>query len=420
MHILIIHQYYLGKGDGGGSRFNQFSKFWMRHGHKVTVLAGIVHYATGKKYHVFKGRLFTRERGEAGEEIIRCFVSEGHNSGFMGRMMAYLTFMVTSLLAGLFMVDRPDVVLATSPPLLVALAGVLLSKLRRVPFVFEVRDLWPLSAVECGTLTNPTLIRLAYWVERKAYQNAKLVNVLTPAFREELLKRRAVPINRISMIPNGADLDLMWPGQLDNEVRARHGLSGKFVVTYVGAHGLANRVGQLLDAAEKLTDLPDIVIMLVGDGMEKAMLIEQAKHRNLTNVLFVNSVSKSEISDYINASDVCTAVLLRNDAFKRVYPNKVFDYMCCERPIIIAIGGVARQLVESAQAGLYVEPENPEAFSQAVRQLRTQLDLRRQMGRNGRTFVEKYFDRGILAEKYLDVLEKIVRKEPWDVSPEFQ
>ncbi len=304
--------------------------------------------------------------------------------------------------------DRPDIIVATSPPLTVAPTMWLLSRLRRVPAVFEVRDLWPESAIDTGVLTSKPLIALSYRLEALAYRKARWINVLTPAFEETLVARKGVSRDRISMIPNGADLDIMTPGPRDNEVRRRLGLEGKFVVSYFGAHGRANKVGQLLDVAERLRNShPDVRILLVGDGMEKPVLVEDARRRGLDNVVFVDSVPKEQVCDYINASDVCTAVLMKNDTFKTVYPNKVFDYMSCKRPIVIAIDGVARQLVEDARAGLYAEPENPGAFIDALLRLKNDPQVMQRMGEDGYGYASQHYSREGMACKYLALLERL-------------
>jgi glycosyltransferase involved in cell wall biosynthesis len=409
MKILVVHQYFLGKDDAGGSRWNQFSRYWAEAGHQVTVLAGMVHYAKGTKAPEYKGKFIVRERLGPNVTVYRCHVSEAYNRSFAGRAWAYVSFIFSSLYAGVFKVSRPDVIVATSPPLTVAPTMWLLGRFFRVPAVFEVRDLWPESAIDTGVLTSKPIIYLSFKLEALAYRKVRWINVLTPAFVDVLAEKKAVPRDRISMIPNGADLDIMTPGPKDNEIRRRLGLDGKFVVSYFGAHGRANKVGQLLDVAERLkTSHPDVRILLVGDGMEKPALVADARLRRLDNVMFVGSVPKERVCDYINASDVCTAVLMKNDTFKTVYPNKVFDYMSCKRPIIIAIDGVARKLVEDAGAGLYAEPEDPQAFIEAMLKLKNEPQLMERMGQDGYHYAAKHYSRQGMAQKYLTLLEGLV------------
>ena len=409
MKILLVHQYFLGKNDAGGSRWNQFSKYWSEKGHEVKVLAGSVHYATGKKAPEYKGKFVVKEQEGENVEVFRCHVSEAYNKNFIGRLWAYFSFAFSTILVGLFKVGKVDVIICTSPPLTVGVTGWILSKLKRVPMVFEVRDLWPESAIDTGVLTNKALIKISYWLEKKSYKSASWINVLTPAFEKALIEKKNIRPDRISMIPNGADLDIFKPGEFNNWVREEHNLGDSFVVTYVGAHGVANHLIQLLEAAHILKDHKDIKIMLVGDGMQKKMLKEKAEELQLENVVFVDSVSKEKIVDYVAASNVCTAVLKKVDTFKTVYPNKVFDYMSAKRPIILGIDGVARELVENAQAGVFVEPENAQDFADAVLKLKDDPDYCFKCGEEGFEYVSKNFARNILAEKYIDIVkEKVV------------
>jgi len=408
MRILVVHQYFLGKDDAGGSRWNQFAKYWTDAGHSVTVLTGTVHYATGKKQPQYRGKFVVRELDNK-IDVFRCHVSESYNKSFFGRFWAYLSFAFSSVWAGLFRAGKCDVIICTSPPLTVGLTGWILSRLKRIPMVFEVRDLWPESAIDTGVMTNKWLIKLSYWLERKSYKSANWINVLTPAFEEALIRHKNIRPDRISMIPNGADLDIFKPGPRLNWVRDKHDLRDKFVVTYVGAHGIANHLIQLLDTAAILQAHEDICFMFVGDGMQKPMLKEMAAQRSLTNVLFVDSVPKEVIVDYVAASDVCTAVLKKIDTFKTVYPNKVFDYMSAARPVIVGIDGVARKLVEDANAGLYVEPEDSEAFAAAVLKMKADPEVCQTYGANGLSFVTRNFARDILAARYIDLLrDKVV------------
>ena len=404
MRIVVVHQYFLGKKDAGGSRWNQFAKYWARAGHKITVLAGTVHYATGEKQPEYKGKLVVREQETENVEVLRCYVSESYNKSFIGRFWAYVSFALSSIWVGFFHTGRCDVIICTSPPLTVGLTGWVLSKLKRAPMVFEVRDLWPESAIDTGVMKNKWLIKMSYWLESKSYKTARWINVLTPAFKDVLTGSKGISSNEISVIPNGADLDIFTPGERNNRVREKHGLGDKFVVTYVGAHGVANHLIQLLESARLLKDNPDIVFMLVGDGMQKPMLKEKARQWQLESVIFVDSVPKDTIVDYIRASNVCTAVLKKVDIFKTVYPNKVFDYMSAARPVIVAIDGAARKLIEDAGAGIYVEPENAEEFANAVLKLKDKPRLCNEYGENGLNFVKQKFARDILASRYMDIL----------------
>ncbi len=411
MKILLLHQYFLGENDPGGSRFNQFVKYWIRQGHHVTVVAGTVHYTTGQKAEQYKGKFITKEQISEQVTIWRCFVSEGYNKSFLGRLWAYFSFTFSSLWACLFHIGKHDVMIVTSPPLFVGITGVITSFLKRTPLVFEVRDLWPESAIDTGVLKSRLLIRAAYLVEKLCYRTARKINVLTPAFRETLIQKKGVHPSKIVEITNGADLDIFQPGSKENWVREQYQLQGKFVITYLGAHGVANHLLSLIKAAEICQDIPDLVFLLIGDGMEKTALQAYAKEKRLSNILFIPSQPKTSIPDFCRASDICTAVLKKVETFKTVYPNKVFDYMSCAKPIILGIDGVARKLVEESQCGYYVDPEDPEDFKKRVLQLYHDRVLMEQLGKNGYEFVQKNFSRERLAYRYEEELKLILQKE---------
>ncbi|BFI98590.1 MAG: glycosyltransferase family 4 protein [Priestia megaterium] len=407
MKILILHQYFLGKNDPGGSRFNQFVKYWEEQGHEITVIAGTVHYITGKKEDKYKGRWITREKYSDNVTLYRTYVSEAYNKSFLGRLWAYFSFTFSSLSAVLFKVKKHDVLIVTSPPLFVGITGIFAKLLKRIPTVFEVRDLWPESAIDTGVLTNKFLIKSAYLVEKMSYKFATKINVLTPAFKQTLIEKKEVAKEKIIFVPNGADTDIFQPGPKDNWVREKYNLKDKFVVTYMGAHGVANHLDSILEVAKECKEYKNIIFLLIGDGMEKKRLKEKAKHESLDNILFIDSQPKQIIPDFCNASDVCTAVLKKIDTFKTVYPNKVFDYMSCAKPILLGIDGVARELVENSKSGFYVDPENAQEFKTKILELYNDPELAHTLGENGSQFVKESFSRESLAKKYVNELEKI-------------
>lgn len=410
MKILVLHQYFLGKDDPGGSRFNQFVKYWEDLGHEITVVAGTVHYATGQKEEMYKGKWVVKEDYSENVKVVRTYVSESYNKSFIGRLWGYFSFTFSSLWAILFHVKKHDVIVVTSPPLFVGITGILAKWFKRTPMVFEIRDLWPESAIDTGVLSNQLIIKVAYLVERLSYLFANKINVLTPAFKDALISKKNIQQEKICFIPNGADLDIFRPGPKENWVREKYTLQNKFVVTYMGAHGVANHLESLLDVAKEFEPEENVVIALIGDGMRKKDLVQKVKNENIPNVLFIESQPKHTIPDFCNASDICTAVLKKVDTFKTVYPNKVFDYMSCAKPILLGIDGVARDLVEESGSGYYVDPEDPKAFAEKIRVLKSNRDLMKTLGWNGLAFVKEHFSREALAQKYINELKKVVKK----------
>jgi lipopolysaccharide/colanic/teichoic acid biosynthesis glycosyltransferase len=407
LKILVIHQYYLGPGEPGGSRFNELARLWREAGHDVTVIAGTFNYATGVVAAGTRG--WITRRTEDGISVLRCHVPSTYNRGYAGRMWAFFGFTLTATLAAL-RTARPDVIIATSPPLTTAVTGWLAAIRHGVPWVFEIRDLWPESAVTTGVLSERGLLtRLLYGLERFACARATKINVLTPAFALDLKRRGLAANEKICFVPNGADLDAFVPQPPDNECRRQRGWTGKFVALYAGAHGRANALMQLVDAADALLPEPDVLIVSVGDGPERGACERAARERGVTNIQFIGAVSKAQIPSVVNAADVGLAVLQNNPTFKTVYPNKVFDYMACARPVIVAIDGVARKLVcEDAEAGLYATPEDGAALAAAILRLRDDPALALRLGQNGRVWVSQNANRRSLAQRYLKVLTDVI------------
>jgi len=412
MNILLIHQYFLEEDDPGGSRWNELTRVWTDMGHSVTVLGGMMHYNGSSKRDEYKGRHFVKKQ-QGNVAVWRCHVSEAYNKNFLGRLWGYFSFMFSSLYAGLFKAKgKFDVVIVTSPPLFVGVSGYLVSRLRGMPFVFEVRDLWPESAIDTGVLTNKLIIKLAYAVERFIYKRAKLINVLTPAFYKTLRDKKGIPESKLIQISNAADFSLSEKllASFDAAAfRKEHNMEGHFVITYVGAHGVANHLEQVLDAGEALKDT-NVLFLLIGQGMEKPRLVKMAEERKVTNVRFLDSVPKAEVFRYILASEMGASVLKRVDTFKTVYSNKTFDYMSCKKPILMAIDGVSRELLEDAQAGSYVEPENTAEYNRIIREYLADPARLEREGESGYRYARENFDREVLAKKYISYISNIVKK----------
>lgn len=410
MKILLLHQYFLEEDDPGGSRWNEITKMWADKGHSITVLAGMMHANGVEKRPEYKKKFFVKKK-QGDVNVIRCHVSESYNKNFIGRLWGYFSFMFSSLWGGLFKTKgKFDVVIVTSPPLFVGFSGYLISRWKRIPLVFEIRDLWPESAIDTGVLSNKLVIKLAYWFEAFIYRKAKLINVLTPAFYKTLLDKKGVPVNKLIMIPNASDFSLSEDLLLNFDYKAfrkEQGFDEKFVITYVGAHGVANHLDQILDAGEALQDT-NVLFLLIGQGMEKKRLTQVAIDRQIQNVRFIDPVPKKEVFKYILASDMGASVLKKVDTFKTVYSNKTFDYMACKRPILMAIDGVSRDLVEAAKCGAYVEPESADAYNTIIRQYLADPARVIREGENGYIYAQSNFDRQVLADKYLGHVQEIL------------
>ncbi|MFN2453702.1 MAG: glycosyltransferase family 4 protein [Pyrinomonadaceae bacterium] len=409
MKIVVVHQHYLMPDQPGGSRFNEFTRLWSEAGHEVTVIAGNLNYVTGDIPAAYRGRWVMREQNKS-VTVWRCHVPSSYSKSSPGRMFAFFGFTLSALTAAV-KVKNADIVVATSPPLVAAIPGWAVARLRRrVPLIFEIRDLWPETAITTGVLRPDTMLtKLLYGLERWACRSADCVNVLTPAFKDDIVRRGLAGHEKVAFIPNGADVELFSPGRRDNNVRREFGWGERFVVLYAGAHGRANAVKQLLEAAERLKHRTDVLIATVGDGPERANLEKEARQRKLDNVMFCGAQAKDRMPEFINACDVGAAVLQNNPTFKTVYPNKVFDYMACARPTLLAIDGVARKLVcDEARAGVFAEPENAGALACAIERLADDPQKCVEMGQRGRAWVLAHATRESLAARYIELMEELV------------
>jgi colanic acid biosynthesis glycosyl transferase WcaI len=327
------------------------------------------------------------------------------------RMRNYASFCLSAALRGLTL-PRPDVIIASSPQLLVGLSGWWLAFSRKIPFIFEVRDLWPESLTAVGVSGEDSLLHHTLGaVAGFLYERADRIVVVTPAFREHLIEHWRVPAEKISVVENGVETDLFVPASItsNNSLRREVGAESKFLVSYIGTMGNAHGLETLLDAAATLQqENSDVLFLLVGEGAEKQRIKTKAESLDLTNIRFLDQQPREKIPAYISASDVCLVLLKKTDVFKTVIPTKMLEFMSCARPVVLGVDGQARQIMEEAQAGLVIEPENPADLVQAINQLKGNRALGAQLGQNGRKYIVENFSRARTAEKYIEILKRVI------------
>ncbi|MDT8896881.1 glycosyltransferase family 4 protein [Thermanaerothrix sp. 4228-RoL] len=404
MHILLIHQAYASLNEPGGTRHEEMARYLVARGHRVTVIASPVNYLSGKP-NPSERRWVSRREIEPGLTILRCYTYPAFHRSFFHRTLAFMSFMISSFWVGLGVPDV-NVVWGTSPPIFQAATAWLLAFFKRVPFIFEVRDLWPEFAVAVGVLRNPVLIKASEGLERFLYRRAKRVVVNSPGFISHVQTRGA---KWVELVPNGADPQMFDPTLSGESFRRRYGLDQSFVVLYAGAHGLSNDLGVVLDAADFLRDHPQIRFVFVGDGKEKSALMRETEAKGLKNVLFLPPFSKREMPEVLAAADVCVAILKPLEVYKTTYPNKVFDYMAAGRAVVLAIDGVVRQVVEEAGAGIAVPPGDAQALAKAILYLAENRELTKRMGMAGRHCIEENFRRDQMAWRMMKIFEEVAK-----------
>jgi glycosyltransferase involved in cell wall biosynthesis len=403
MHILLIHQAFASPKQAGGTRHFEFAQRCLKRGHTFTIVASNVSYIDGKR-NTADNRLVTAEEAE-GVGVLRAYTYAALHKSFVWRIISFLSFMVTSVFAGLRAKDV-DLVMGTSPPIFQAVSAWLVARLKGKPLLLEVRDLWPEFAIDMGVLKNPVLIWLSRLLERFLYTQATHLMVNSPAYRDYLIAKGIQP-KKISLIPNGVDPDMFMPAKKGNGFRQAFNLEGKFVATYAGALGMANDIPTILSAAGLLKAIPDIHFLLVGDGKDRAQLETSTKAMGLENVTFTGPQPKSEMPHVLAASDACLATLMDIPMFKTTYPNKVFDYMAAGRPTVLGIDGVIREVVEAAGGGIFVPPGNPQALADAVASLHDAPQQAKAMGTSARHYVVANFNRNRQANQFIDVVETL-------------
>ena len=410
MKILYVSQYFPPETAAPAARAAELTRFWAQEGHEVTVLTGFPNHPTGivpSEYRARLRRLVVREHSE-GVNIVRTWLWPLPNGKTLPRILNYSSFLISSASAGLFL-NRPDVVIASSPQLLVGLSGWWLAWCKNVPFVFEVRDLWPesLSAVGMGgpdSALNRSLSAIANFL----YRNSDRIVVVTPAFKRHLVERRTAS-DKIEVVEHGVETDRFSPLYADPGLRKALGAERKFVVSYIGTMGMAHGLETLIEAANLLRDsVPEILFLLVGDGAQRQRITSLARSRALPNVHFVGPQPREQIPAYICASDACLVMLKPAPLFKTVLPTKLLEFMACARPVILGVDGYAREIVEEANAGVFFEPGNPADLASAVMRLAKAPAWRESLGRNGRRYVVSRFSRQPSAAKYLALLQQLV------------
>jgi glycosyltransferase involved in cell wall biosynthesis len=398
MHVLIVHQAFAHAGEPGGTRHFEFARYLVKHGHRVTVLAGQVNHLTGSV-----SPAMTPDAVD-GIRIIRPYTYRRIHKSFVHRVISFVSFMLTSAWAGLW-VKNVDVVVGTSPPILQGVTAWLIARTKRVPFVFEVRDLWPAFAIELGVVKSRLVIRVAQSLERFLYRSADRLIVNSPGFVAHVQR---VSARTPSLIPNGVDTSMFQPSRRGDAFRARWLADGCFVALYAGAHGLANDLHVLLDAAALLSDEPLIKLVFVGDGKERTALEAAARTRGLRNVIFDGAHPKEVMPEVIAAADVCVAILRDIPLFRTTYPNKVFDYMAAGKPTLVAIDGVIREVIEAAGGGVFVPPGDASQLAAALRTLASDPEACLRMGRNARDYVSTKFNRDDQAAAFSVLLRQCV------------
>ncbi|MEO2020027.1 MAG: glycosyltransferase family 4 protein [Fuerstiella sp.] len=412
MRILFFSHYFPPEGNAPASRTYEHCVRWVKAGHDVTVITCVPNVPNGVPYDGYRNRFRSQKETVDGINVIRVWTLLAPNSGFARRILNYLSYMVTAVIAGLF-VKRPDIVIATSPQFFCGWAGVIVQFLRRLPFVLEIRDIWPESVTAVGAIKVGFVIRLFEWLEKKMYRSADQIVTVGKGYRDNVASKVDVG-DRISVIYNGVDGDQFAPQPADAEFRRRYGMQDRFLCSYVGTIGMAHGLETVLNAAEILKEAgrDDIGFLLVGDGARREWLEQDAADRGLSDLVkFTGRLDKSEMPGVISSSDTLLVHLRQCDLFTTVIPSKIFETMAMQRPIIMGVRGESAEIVERAVAGIQMEPGNVDSLLNCLDRLSSDRELYESLTSNGRRFVLEEFSRDAFAADYLKVFATLVPDE---------
>jgi glycosyltransferase involved in cell wall biosynthesis len=413
LRILYLSQYFPPEVGATQTRAHEMARYLAARGHQVTMLTEVPNHPSGIIPPEYRGKLWERAPLD-GIDVVRLWVWAAPEKGFLTRMRFYLSYMCMAILAGLVLGLRPgrryDVVYATSPPLFVGLAGAAIALLIRARFVFEVRDLWPESAVALGELNNPRAVRLAASMARVCYRRARRVVAVTQGIVEGL-RAAGVPRGKISLIPNGANVEQFHPAPAAAAaLRARLGLDGKFVVLYAGIHGLAQGMESLVETARRLRDHADIVFVFVGAGPKKAAVERLKAEHGLDNLLLLPEQPRAAMPAYLSLAGAALVPLRAAPLFEGALPSKMFEAMACGAPVLLSARGEAAAVLAAAGAGRAVPPEDPAALAAAILDLKAQPAEAAAMGQRGRAFVARQYSRREQARRLERLLRAVVRR----------
>ncbi|MGQ0633603.1 MAG: glycosyltransferase family 4 protein [Planctomycetaceae bacterium] len=410
MRILFFSHYFPPEVNAPATRTYEHCVRWARAGHDVTVVTCAPNCPDGIVCDGYRNRLRPQIEHVDGVRVVRVWSYVAPNSGTLRRILNYLSYLVSAVVASLRL-PRPDVVVATSPQFFCGWAGVFASRLRRAPFVLEIRDIWPESIGAVGAMRNRAALGLLEWLERRMYLAADHIVAVGNGYRDRILEKASVP-ERVSVVTNGVDLERFVPAAPDPRFLHMWDLEGKFVCSYVGTIGMAHGLGVVVEAAAMLRDQgrDDICFCIVGDGAERQKLKAAVDQAGLSGaVVLTGLLPKDEMPAVLSSSQACLIHLRKCELFGSVIPSKLFETMAMQRPIVMGVEGEAREIVRRAHAGVEMEPESAASLVECVTRLADDRELSSELGRSARQFVARNYSRDVLAQTMLHVLQNVAR-----------
>lgn len=402
MKILFLTDNFPPEVNAPATRTYDHCREWLKAGAEVTVITCAPNFPKGEVYEGYKNKLYQTEMMD-GIKVIRVWSYIVANKFFLKRTLDYISYSVTSFLAGLFV--KADLIVATSPQFFTALSGRTLHFVKRTPWVMEVRDMWPESIKTVGAMNDNAFIRYFEWEEMRCYKSAQKIVMVTDSFKKKLISR-GIPAEKISVVKNGVNKDLFAPMPKDEALLDELGLRGKKIVGYIGTHGMAHKLDFIIRQAKEMEEKNDFHFLFLGNGAERENLLKLKEELNCTNVTMLESVSKQEVKRYISILDICLINLRKSELFTTVIPSKIFENAAMAIPVLMGVEGEAQETVESYGAGICFKPEDAEDFKAKLKQLQDPEIY--ESCKRGCLKLADDFDRKILAKKMYEVLQSAV------------
>ena len=406
MNIGIYSHYFTPEIGAPSSRVYDLSQQWFLMNHQVQVVTCFPNHPIGELYKGYTRARYMYEK-LSNLDVHRHWTYITPNKGFFRKTLGHVSYLPSAILFSNRHVGNLDITIGTSPTFFAAMAAAWTASRCKIPFIMEVRDLWPAIFVELGVLRNPLLIGWLERLELALYRHAARVVTVTEAFRKNLVAR-GVPEKKVITIHNGADVEFWVPMDPSLSLQRELGLEECFVVLYIGAHGISHALSSILRSADRLKDRPNIQFLFVGEGAEKENLIQESRKIGLNNVHFLDPVDREKVKEFYALSDVCLVPLKDIPLFDTFIPSKLFEIMSMARPIVGSIRGEAADILIQSNGGFAVEPENDEAIAQNILWLYEHQEEAKTMGQNGRQFVFRNYSRRSLASLYIDVMQEAI------------
>lgn len=405
MHILFITDNFPPEMNAPASRTYEHALEWVGMGHEVSVITCVPNFPFGKVYDGYRNKIFQRENMN-GIQVFRVWSYMTQNKGFLRRILDFISFMFSAIL-GSFRVSKPDVVIATSPQFFSAVAGYIIGKFKRRPYIFEVRDLWPEQIVAVNAMESNSMVKLLFKLARYLYHHSACVVTVGEGYKEQIQCNYNISDSQLKVIPNGIFSEIFSKKGQRKEIRQQLGWSGKFVVVYIGTHGMSQKLETIMDTAKILKPESDICFAFVGEGSEKEKLVLLKNDGDLDNCIFYPMQPRERVPELYEAADACIIPLRNCDLFQKNYPSKMFEAMAMECPIILSAEGFSCKLLKRAKAGISVPPENPKCLAQAILNLNSSEDNLNKY-RSGRDYVENNYSRRTWAKNYIEIIENVM------------